>query len=122
MPKTPSAKSSRVSSRSSKPSDNPDIIGVPSATAYSKGVATCPHMSELSACRDNGLWGGSAASAIERGSEEWRAVRVHQPGAHAAEAVILGRHGGVVLAKRLEQGPLFVARAEREAGEARPGT
>lgn len=54
------ATNSRASSRSSKPSDNPDIVAAPDAADYSKGVAARSIISELSACRNNGLW--SAAS------------------------------------------------------------
>lgn len=50
------ATSSPAFSRSSKPSDNPDIIDLPSATAYSKVSPHSHAMSELSACRVNGLW------------------------------------------------------------------
>ncbi len=40
--------------------DNPDIADTPSAVVYSTARSRLSIMSELSACRDNGLW--SAAS------------------------------------------------------------
>ncbi|MDP3071273.1 MAG: hypothetical protein Q8N18_13365, partial [Opitutaceae bacterium] len=55
-----------------KPSDNPDIADTPSAVVYSKALSRLSIMSELSACRDNGLNSDIGVKAVRTLCNEGR--------------------------------------------------
>lgn len=52
----------------------------------------------------NGLW-----AAVSEKIQKWRAVRVHQRGAHATEAAVLGWHGCVGLGETTGEGAVLLA-------------